>query len=72
MKRGKGTKIMTIADASAFPVAAHIESAFPHEVKLVDKTIDKRFLNKAPDDLIGRQRFPVLTFFFNQSGLAPR
>ena len=45
-KRGKGTKIMAIADASGFPVAAHIESASPHEVKLVDKTIDNRFLEK--------------------------
>jgi hypothetical protein len=37
-KRGKGTKIMAIADASGIPVAAHIESASPHEVKLVDAT----------------------------------
>jgi hypothetical protein len=32
-KRGKGTKIMAIADASGFPVSANIESAPPHEVK---------------------------------------
>ena len=37
-KRGKGTKIMAIADASGFPVAACVESASPHEVKLVEKT----------------------------------
>ena len=40
---------MAIADASGFPIAADIQSASPHEVKLVEKTIDKRFLNKTPD-----------------------
>jgi hypothetical protein len=39
---------MAIADASGFPVAAHIESASPHEVKLVDKTIDNRFVSETP------------------------
>ena len=48
-KRGKGTKITAIADASGFPIAAHIESASPHEVKLVDKTIDSRFPDNTPD-----------------------
>jgi hypothetical protein len=45
----KGTKIMAIAGASGFPIAAHIESSLPHEVKLVEKTVVKRFLNKTPD-----------------------
>jgi transposase len=48
---------MAIADASGFPVAAHIESASPHEVKLVDKTIDNRFVNKTPDRLIGDKAY---------------
>ena len=56
-KRGKGTKIMAIADASGFPVAAHIENASPHEVKLVDKTIDNRFLDKTPDRLKGDKAY---------------
>ena len=30
-KRGKGTKIMAIADASGFPVAAGVENASPHK-----------------------------------------
>ena len=38
---------MAIADASDFPVAVHIESASPHEVKLVDKTITTDFLIKS-------------------------
>ncbi len=48
---------MAIADASGFPVAAHIESASPHEVKLVDQTIGKRFLDKTPDFLIGDKAY---------------
>ena len=48
---------MAIADASGFPVAAHIESASPHEVKLVDKTIDNRFLDKTPDRWIGDKAY---------------
>ena len=42
-KRGKGTKIMAVADASGLPVAAHVESASPHEVKLVEATIERLF-----------------------------
>ena len=56
-KRGKGTKIMAIADAAGLPVAAHIESASPHEVKLVEATIDRRFTPYAPDRLIGDKAY---------------
>jgi hypothetical protein len=34
-KRGKGTKIMAIADRHGLPAAVHVESATPHEVTLV-------------------------------------
>jgi transposase len=44
---------MAIADRSGLPVAACIESASPHEVKLVDKTLDASFLPVDPDCLIG-------------------
>jgi len=56
-KRGKGTKIMAIADASGFPVAACVESASPHEVKLVEKTIDNSFTPYAPEKLIGDKAY---------------
>ncbi|WP_459923580.1 IS5 family transposase [Desulfatiferula olefinivorans] len=56
-KRGKGTKIMAIADASGFPVSAYVESASPHEVKLVEKTIDSSFTKYAPDRLIGDKAY---------------
>jgi len=48
---------MAIADASDFPVAAHIESASPHEVKLVEETIDSGFTEYAPDKLIGDKAY---------------
>ena len=56
-KRGKGTKIMAIADAAGFPVAACVESASPHEVKLVEKTIDSSFTPNAPDKIIGDKAY---------------
>lgn len=48
---------MTIADAYGFPVAAYTESASPHEVKMVDKTVDNRFLDKTPGLLIGDKAY---------------
>jgi len=48
---------MAIADASGIPVAAHIESASPHEVKLVDVTIDSGFTKYAPDKLFGDKAY---------------
>ena len=48
---------MAIADVSGFPVAAHIESASPHEVKLVEATIDNSFTPYAPDKIIGDKAY---------------
>ena len=48
---------MAIADAAGFPVAAHVESASPHEVKLVEATIDSTFTEYAPDRLIGDKAY---------------
>lgn len=56
-KRGKGTKIISIADAAGFPVAAHIEIASPHEVKLVEDTIDSGLTQYAPDKLVGDKAY---------------
>lgn len=52
-KRGKGTKIMAVADRSGLPVAICIESASPHEVTLVDRLLERRFLRKLPERLVG-------------------
>lgn len=39
-KRGKGTKLTDIADASGFPLAVHTASAGPHEITLVAAAVD--------------------------------
>jgi hypothetical protein len=44
---------MAITYAAGLPVAAHVESASPHEVKLVEATIDCSFTQYAPDKLVG-------------------
>ena len=48
---------MAIADASGLPVAAHVESASPHEVTLVEDTLDSSFTQYAPDKLIGDKAY---------------
>ena len=48
---------MAIADTSGIPVAAHIESASPHEVKLVEATVDSCFTPYAPDKMIGDKAY---------------
>ena len=52
-KRGKGSKIMAIADRRGLPVAVHVESATPHEVRLVHATLPERFVRPLPERLIG-------------------
>ncbi len=48
---------MVIADRFGLPIAAGIASASPHEVTLVDETIDSGFLDHAPDRLIGDRAY---------------
>jgi transposase len=48
---------MAIADTAGIPIAAHIESASPHEVKLVEATIDSGFTKYAPDRIIGDKAY---------------
>ena len=56
-KRGKGTKVMAIADRSGLPVAVCIESAGWHEVRLVEDTLEGGFLADAPQRLIGDKAY---------------
>ncbi len=44
---------MAVADAEGLPLAAHVASASPHEVTLVDATLDGRFVVEPPARLIG-------------------
>ncbi len=48
---------MAIADASGLPVAMHVDSASPHEVKLVKKTLKGRFTDKLPKRIIGDKAY---------------
>jgi transposase len=56
-KRGKGTKIMGIADSHGLPVALRAESASPAEVKLVEKTLAERMVADVPERLIGDKAY---------------
>ena len=56
-KRGKGTKLMAMADRSGLPLAACAASASPHEVTLVAPTLDSRFVDDLPQRLIGDRAY---------------
>src|SRR5947207_15520435 len=56
-KRGKGTKIMGIADRHGLPLALRTESASPAEVKLVEQTLEARFVAEVPERLIGDKAY---------------
>ncbi len=48
---------MAIADGHGFPLAVHVASASPHETKLVEPTLDQRFLAEAPKRMIGDRAY---------------
>jgi hypothetical protein len=48
---------MAIADRSGLPVAIGIASASPHEVTVVEETIDHGFHAAAPERLIGDRAY---------------
>jgi transposase len=56
-KRGKGTKIMGIADGHGLPLALRAESASPAEVKLVEATLEERVVAEVPERLIGDKAY---------------
>jgi len=56
-KRGKGTKIMGIADGHGLPLALRTESASPAEVKLVTATLEARVVAEVPERLIGDKAY---------------
>ena len=61
-KRGKGTKLMAVADRFGLPLAVCTASASPHEVTLVAPTLDSRFLKELPqDDLLSDSNAPPAT-----------
>ena len=56
-KRGKGSKLMAVADRHGFPLACHVASASPHEVTLVHDTLAARFVRPLPRRLIGDKAY---------------
>ena len=52
-KKGKGTKIMGLTDAFGLPIAISATSASPHEVTLVEDTLDACFLENVPQKIVG-------------------
>src|SRR5262249_40700616 len=56
-KRGKGTKIMAVADGHGLPLAICTESASPAEVKLVSQTLEQRFVAEVPERLVGDKAY---------------
>ena len=56
-KRGKGTKLMVVADGSSLPLAVHAASASPHEVSLVGETLCERFVEECPSKLVGDRAY---------------
>lgn len=56
-KRGKGTKLMVIADATGLPLAVHTASASPHEVTLVEATLAQTLTVGRPERLVGDRAY---------------
>ena len=48
---------MAIADQTGKPLSVYIESATPHEVKLVEKTLANRLVDELPEVLIGDKAY---------------
>ncbi len=56
-KRGKGTKIMGLAYAGGLPLAVDVGSASPHEVTLVEATLDACVLDELPQRIVGDKAY---------------
>jgi transposase len=48
---------MAIADGHGLPLSVHVASASPHETKLVEATLDQRFLRETPQRMIGDRAY---------------
>ena len=56
-KRGKGTKLMAVADRTGLPLAVYTAAATPHEVTLVAATLAATFTTEFPARLIGDKAY---------------
>jgi transposase len=48
---------MAVADGAGIPVAIHATSASPHEITLVEVTLEQRFVAAGPERLIGDRAY---------------
>ena len=48
---------MAVADGAGFPLAVYTDSASPHEVRLVGKTLTEVFTKQLPERLIGDKAY---------------
>ena len=48
---------MVVADNASLPLAIYAESAAPHEVRLVEQTLQASFVSRQPDRLIGDKAY---------------
>jgi transposase len=51
-KRGKGTKLLLLVDHQGLPWGAHVASASPHEVTLIEPLLQERQLHRLPKHLL--------------------
>ena len=56
-KRGKGTKLVALADACGLPICVCATSASAHEVTLVGEVLAAGFLEERPERLIGERAY---------------
>ena len=56
-KRGKGTKLMGLADLHGLPLAVHAAGASAHEVTLVQETLEQSLTRQPPQRLIGDRAY---------------
>jgi transposase len=59
-KRGKGTKLMVLADGQGTPLGIHVEAASPSEVKLLEPTLENLAqvnLERQPERLIADRAY---------------
>ena len=48
---------MAVTDGSSLPMAVSLASALPHEVTLVEQTLEARFVEEKPKRLIGDRAY---------------
>ena len=48
---------MAVADSNGLPIAVCITSASPHEVKLVEQTLDNMLIDEVPELIIGDKAY---------------